>query len=69
MTKMASTETAQQIIDPARPWSGCGSSAGIRPNARAAVRALRIHHEGAAEVRPLIIARQTFSAREQEQAA
>lgn len=68
MTKMAATETTQQIIDPARSRSGGGSSAGTRAHVRAAVRALRIH-EGAAGAQPLIITRQTFSAHEQGQAA
>ncbi|MCK9986093.1 MAG: acyl-CoA dehydrogenase [Azoarcus sp.] len=70
MAKMTSTETAQQVIDAAvQLWGGCGvvSEHPVERLYRE-IRALRIY-EGATEVQQLIIARQTLSAYEQEQAA
>jgi acyl-CoA dehydrogenase len=69
MAKMTSTETAQQVIDAAvQLWGGCGvvSDHPVERLYRE-IRALRIY-EGATEVQQLIIARQTLSAYEQEQA-
>ncbi|NMG75753.1 acyl-CoA dehydrogenase family protein [Aromatoleum diolicum] len=69
MAKMTSTETAQQVIDAAvQIWGGCGvvSDHPVERLYRE-IRALRIY-EGATEVQQLIIARQTLSAYEQEQA-
>jgi len=69
MAKMTSTETAQQVIDAAvQLWGGCGvvSDHPVERLYRE-IRALRIY-EGATEVQQLIIARQTLSAYEREQA-
>ena len=70
MAKMTATETAQQVIDAAvQIWGGLGvvSEHPVEKLYRE-IRALRIY-EGATEVQQLIIARQTLTAWEQQQAA